>query len=600
MDPRPEGPMTSVPASGDDPILDPPAGETAALAPDAPVAPIPLARVEPVPTGSTVGGSRVRWLIGGGVALAAVAALALAAILVGARPLPEVFKYVPADSAIVAEVHPELPGDQRQRLGNFLAHFPGFADQSSLDQKIDEVLGRVVHDGSGGAVDYATQVKPLLAGPLAVSASPGGLSAAMSGGSPAGFLLVATTDAGITCDTVFGSSAPGPSHRDIEIRNVEHDLACAVHDRFLLLGDVAAVRAGLDARLDGRGLDGSSSYREARAKLEGDQLATVFASGPALEGLLRDASASMGQALPAMNLPAWMVVGLRVDDGSLSIVAHSGPVTEAAPPSGAPSPAPAAESRFAEHLPADTLGYLEVHGVGALVERSLATMRADPAQADTIAQLEQGLLALGGATNLTGWIEDLGIAVLPVGDSVGGAILIRGTDADAAAARLTQVRNLLALAATGTDVTVRDSEHAGVTITTVDLGDLGTLLSGMGVPADVGGLRLELAIAARDDLVVVGIGSGVVERVLDVQAAASLATSGSYGEAVGLAGSRNEVQAYVALDRLVGFVEGLAPADQRAAWDRDVKPYVDHLAALAWSSGGADQGSRASLVLTVK
>ena len=70
-------------------------------------------------------------------------------------------------------------------------------------------------------------------------------------------------------------------------------------------------------------------------------------------------------------------------------------------------------------------------------------------------------------------------------------------------------------------MTVRDGEHNGVTITSVDLGDMSALLGGLGVgelgePVDVGDVRLELAIAARDDLVLVGLGEGVVERILDV------------------------------------------------------------------------------------
>ncbi|MEO7663613.1 MAG: hypothetical protein ABIV26_00685, partial [Candidatus Limnocylindrales bacterium] len=97
--------------------------------------------------------SRARWLIGGGIAVAAVAALVLIVSFLGGRPLPEALRYIPADSALVVEIRPELPGDQRQHLGNFLAHFPGFADQSILGQKIDEALGRMIRS-SGAPLDY--------------------------------------------------------------------------------------------------------------------------------------------------------------------------------------------------------------------------------------------------------------------------------------------------------------------------------------------------------------------------------------------------------------------------------------------------------------
>lgn len=551
-------------------------------------------------TQTGVGGSRTRWLIGGGIAVAAVAALALAAVLVGARPFPEVLRYLPADSAIVVELHPELPGDQRQHLGNFLAHFPGFADQSLLDQKIDEVLGRIVHEASSGAVDYTTRVKPLLAGPVALSASSRGIRDAMSGGSPAGLLLVATTDGEATCDSVFGSSIVGATHRGTELRIVERELACALHGRFMLLGDADAVRDGLDARLDARGMDGSSAYRTARAELEGDQLAIVFADGDALESLLLDASEILGQAVPQMAVPPWVIAGLSVADGALVVDAYLAPAADEAVASGAPSHAPAAESRFAATLPVDTLGYVEIHGVGALLDRALAAMRADPAQAETLGQLEGALMVVGGTDNLVSWIEELGIAVIPTDDAVGVVLLVRGTDAEAAAARVTQLRNLLALAAIGTDITVRDREHDGVTITTVDLGDLSALLGGLGIPGDVGEVQLQLALASRDDLVLVGVGEGVVERILDVDAGSSLGTAASYERSVELAGPRNDVQLYVALDSLVGLVEGFAPVDGLETWNRDVKPYAEHLAAVAWSAVHSATTSHSRFVLTVK
>lgn len=599
MDPQSDRPTSSIPEADANPSLETIDGEPAAFATGVGATPVPRSPVAAGPA-TGVGGSRARWLIGGGIAVAAVAALALAAVLVGARPLSEVLKYLPVDSAVVVELHPELPGDQRQRLGNFLAHFPGFADQAILDQKIDEVLDQVIREGSRGTVDYTARVKPLLAGPMALSMSAAGISGAMSGGVPAGLLLVATTDGTATCDSVFGSSIVGEAYRDVEIRVVDRGLACVLHGRFMLLGDIDAVRGGLDARLDARGMDGSSAYRTARATLEGEQLAIVFVDGHALEALLLDASGLVGGALPPVAVAPWMIAGLSAADDALVVDAYVARSAEVAAPSGGPSLAPAAESRLAAILPADTLGYIEVHGVGALLNRALAGVRANPSQAETLGQLEQALSVLGGTANVVDWIEELGIAVIPTGDAIGGALLIRGTDADTATARITQVRNLLVLAATGTDITVRNTEHNGVTITSVDLGDLSSLLGGLGVPGEVGDMRLQLALAARDDLVIVGLGDGVVERVLDVEAGTSLQTAASYRQALGLAGSRNDLQVYVAIDAVVAFVEGLAPTDELETWTRDFKPYVEHLAAVAGSSTNSATTSHSRFVLTVK
>ncbi len=597
--------MPPAPLGGAPPTVESVAVEPADVAPqpDAPrAADVASPPDQAQAASASPGGSRARWLIGGGIALAAVAGLVLAVTLLGARPLPEVFRYVPADSAVVVELRPELPGDQRQHLGNFLAHFPGFEDQSILDVKIDEALDRMIGQSSGGTVDYPTQVKPLLAGPMTVSMTTAGLRDVMSGDASGGFLLVASTDGKATCDSVFGSTTVGETHRAVEIRSIGGALfiSCAVHDRYMLLGNAEAIRDGVDARLDGKGIDGNSTFQTARNSLAGDQLATIFASGAALQDLLSETAAQLGQALPETAIAPWTIAGLRVIDDALVFDAYAPPLAAPSLPPGAPSLTPAAESRFAGTLPEDTLGFVEVHGVGALLQRGIAQMRADPAQADAIAQLEQGLLMLGGTDNLIGWIDDLGIAVLPTGDAVGGAVLIRGTDADTVAARLTQVRNLLVLASTGTDMTVRDTEHDGVTITTVDLGDLPTLLGDLGVPGDFGSARLQFSMAAQDDLLLVGIGEGVIERILDVESASSLQASASYRRAIEVAGPRNDLQVYVAIDAIIGVVESFASAEDLATWNRDIKPYLEHFAAGAWSSTNVVTTSRARIVLTVK
>jgi Protein of unknown function (DUF3352) len=549
------------------------------------------------------GGSRARWLIGGGVAVAALAGLVLAATFLGARPLPDALKYLPADSAIVIELRPELPGDQRQHFGNFLAHFPGFEDQSTLDAKLDETLDRITREASGGGVDYATQVKPLLAGPIAISVTPDALMAMASGGThpDAGILAVATTDGGVSCDDVFGTTSSDSTYREVDIRTVDAEVACAVHGRYLLVGPAASIRGGIDARLDGGGVDGSATYQSARAKLEGDQLASIFLDAGALANVLQDMAGAAGQDLPGGLAGTWLIEGLHVTDDALILDAYGPAASAGATPSGSPTVAPAAESRFAEVLPADTIGFVEVHGVGALVERALAGLRADPAQADAIQSLEAALAAVGGTDNLVSWIEDAGIAILPNGDAAGGAVLIRGADADAAAARVAQIRNLLVLASTGTDITLHDTDHGGVTITTVDLGDLSTLLGQLGAPGtDVGDARLSFSMAARDDLVVIAVGDGLVERILDVDQGSSLAASSTYGRVIEIAGRRNDGQVYVGLDSTLALVEGLLPPDQLGTWSSELKPYLDHLGGAALTSTTSSTGFHGRGVLTVK
>ncbi|MEO8469707.1 MAG: hypothetical protein ABI573_08590, partial [Chloroflexota bacterium] len=196
---------------------------------------------------------RTRWLVAGLVSVLAIGGAVAAAVILGAKPLPEAYRYLPADSAIVAELRPDLPGDQRGHLGNFLAHFPGFADQSTLAAKIDETFMRLVSEGSSGSVDYATRIKPLLTGPLVVGTGIDGLQNQVG-------LAVASTDGVATCSIVFGSVTALETHRAVAIESVDSGMACAIDGRFMLVGDPASIRAGIDAHLDHKGVDTNATF----------------------------------------------------------------------------------------------------------------------------------------------------------------------------------------------------------------------------------------------------------------------------------------------------------------------------------------------------
>lgn len=549
---------------------------------------------------------RGRWIVAGFVVVAAIVGTIAAFLILGTKPLPEAYRYLPADSAVVLEFRPEFPGDQRQHLGNFLARFPGFADQSSFSDKLDQVLSRLVGQATDGQVDYWTQIKPLLAGPMVAGVDADDVGHMADGGTAAFGLLVATTDGSATCDVVFGTSTEGETHREVAIRSVLHDLSCAVDGRFLLLGDMTSVKAGIDAQRDHTGLDGSSRFRSAREMLSGDQIALAYVDGAAFVGTLKEL-VPVGNAADSLTsmVPDWLVVGLRVEDDALQLEAHSPPMPAAAMASGVPTAAPPGTSAFATMIPADALGFIEAHGAGSSIQRAIARMEAEPNLAGAIEQLTGALTAVGGVTNVVGWIEDFGVAGIPTGDSVGAVVLIRGTDAAATAGRLAQLHNLLILASTGTDITLHDIDHDGVTITSVDIGDLDSVLGALGLES--GGLdlgptaRLSFSLAARDDILLLGIGEGVVERILDTSEAASISTTSAYRRVVELAGRKSDFAAYLALDAVLGWAEAnlLNDADLET-WSRDLKPYLDPLAGLGAAGTTTTTGGTGRLVITVK
>ena len=632
MDPRPEQPLQSaeaeLPPPADDEATAPlvatsPAGSPGGEAsePGVGAAPEPGlgAGTEPpvgdalapaVVAASAPRRSGLRWLVAAIVVVAVIGAAVLATMFLGARPLPEALRYMPADSALVVELRPELPGDEREHLGNLLAHFPGFADQSTLDAKIDEALGRLVRQADS-AIDYAKQVKPLLAGPLTVSMSAADLAGSGSGKTPAGLLLVATTDGKATCSSISGSpTTAGETHRGVklEVLATNSEAACALDGRFLLFGTAAAIEHGIDAHADGKGVDGNSTFRSARQRLTGDQVGLLFLNGKIATGSLASLAPSLGiDTSVASAFPEWLVAGLRVVDDAIQVELVTPPVAVAssapALPSGLPTDPPPAKSHFAAMLPANAFGFVEAHGMGANIQRAIAQLGADPATASSLKQVEDALTSIGGVENLAGWIEDLGIAGVPVGDGAGAIVLIRGTDAAATQGRLDQLRNLLALASVGSDISVRTADHNGVAVTSVDLGDLGPTLESLGAPAGIlpSGSHVKFTMAATGGVLLLGVGDGVIEAVLDTDAAHSLAAFDTYGKAIERAGTPNDLEVFLAIDSIAGWLEAHPPAGTDLTdFNANVKPYLDHLAGAVESTVTDGTGTHARIVITVK
>ena len=119
---------------------------------------------------------------------------------------------------------------------------------------------------------------------------------------------------------------------------------------------------------------------------------------------------------------------------------------------------------------------------------------------------------------------DSALVVARSGDGIEGGIIVIPADAAAGRQLLTTLRSFVQLGGSQAGITVRDEDHAGTTITIIDLGtasDLAGLAGGLGgmpIPTDPGGLpegRVELSYAATDDVVVIGSSPDFVRHALD-------------------------------------------------------------------------------------
>jgi hypothetical protein len=600
-----------VAAAGDTaPVPQPAGGEPAATA----TVPPALVATGAAATTAVAATSRRRWLIAGGVAIVAIAAIIAGVMLLGSRPTPEALRYIPADSVAVGELRLDLPGDQLEKVGNLLAHFPGFKDQSSLPQKLDEALGRLVQSATSGGADYAADVKPWLAGPLFFGIRP------TTDGSESGAaaldhgVAVATTDGKVTCDALFAREKHPPTnvtYKSFKLSvTADGTFACALDGRYGLLGDPVSIEAALDAHTAGTGVDTSVDYKAARDALGSDRLATLFVAGKdvlQLQGLLQSQLPIPSTGL-LPNVPRWAMAGFRAEDDALVLDLVSAPGDESGA-SGAPASSAAAStlptnpppktSTLATLLPGDTVVLAEGHGAGIGIQKLLVALRADPAAAGTLGQVDSALALVGGADGLLGWIDDAGVVVVPDGSSVAGGVVLLAPDDATATAKVGQLESFLQLAGIGGGIDIQETTVNGTKITTATLGDLGALLKLAGANIDVpAGTSLAISVAARGSLVMIGGGETFARHILEADD--RLVEQAGYKKAIARAADKNLAQVYVATSALLPLAESALPAAEKATFEADMKPYLEPFDALVMTTTTDGTLSRTRIVATVK
>jgi hypothetical protein len=200
----------------------------------------------------------------------------------------------------------DLPGDQRQKAGEFLAHFPGFADRTTLDQGVDQFLDRVTKQASRDRYSYTGDVKPWFSGvvsaamldlprmpiPRAGAESPGPDATQV----PKVVVVVGVQDrarAQAAIDKIKGDLAGqgvtfsgtaradgtevvtfGPTGDDAPV----HPAYALTSDAVVVAMDVADLNAALDRKAAGADTLGKDQrFTGDLAKLRGDRVGLVFA-----------------------------------------------------------------------------------------------------------------------------------------------------------------------------------------------------------------------------------------------------------------------------------------------------------------------------------
>jgi uncharacterized protein DUF3352 len=564
-------------------------------------APPPATTAQPV---RTSGGGRLRWGMALLVTLVIVGIGAIAALLLTGQSAPSsVVGYAPADSVMYGELRLDLPGDQRQKLGQFLSRFPGFKDQANMPTKVDEVLDRIVMAMTSNRQDFSTHIKPWFGGEFGFSLSNLPVTATPDMKDARFLLLISVSDATKArawLDGVIGDAPTSTTDHNgtqlILIGDGSLKGALGIHGKVMLFGDETSVRAAVDTNGAGQ-LAKAARFAAAIEAVSGDSLGYFWFDMDRYFDWIAEASKSMPGGLGVEFdetyknlLPEWLIVRLQARGDAIAMEVAS-------PHVDSPVKFTNRAGELAPHLPPSTIALVDAHEIGDALLQTVQLYRTNPGTAEAFKQIDQVAVLFGGFEGILGWMRDGGFAVTRDGDKIDGGVVFSPKDRAGGERLLATLRSYAVLGGgqAGLQVQVRDEPYAGTTISVIDFGDwrdIGALAGGATIPFEG---RLELAYAATDKVVVIGLGDSFVKAVLDAKPGASLADDARYKSLVDRVGAQNVGSAYLDITAVRGLVESrfrTADAAGFANYETEIRPYLEPLDAYIQATtidGGLDR-----------
>jgi hypothetical protein len=438
----------------------------------------------------------------------------------------------PANTVVYVNVYLLPSTGQQMNLAELIGRLPGFADDASLDEKIDQVVQNLL---SGSGIDYRADLKPWLGDQVAFAAWPGADDATEL----QVVLLAEVRDreaAEASVASVLGADGATfttQTYEGVELQ-VSDGGAYAFVGEMVVFGTSAE---GLQAVVDVSGGDGSlggePEFRAAIDRLPDDHLASIFVdvAGIAAAGGAEDA---VGGITTASAVLVAEPSGLRVSG--------SAPLTDAE--SGA-SGEPPAVSTLAEWMPADTIAEAVVFDLRSVFEEAEDAIGSAPGgeevggMIDTIRAVAAIALGIDLDADVLPLLEgEVGIAVGLLSETglPSGQLLLRPDDAGSAEALL----DTLAERLTAVGATIETETAAGAEIVTVALPDTGSV-----------------SYAVLDGTVILALTPDDVRAALDANAAGTtLAASPSYAAGFEPMSTRAGSEVWVDVSALVDALGG--------------------------------------------
>ena len=455
----------------------------------------------------------------------------------------------PADSAFYANVYLQPSTGQQMNLSELIGRLPGFADDASLDEKVDQVVQNLLSDTG---IDYREQIKPWLGNQLAVAGWPRTDDVADSLADPMAVVIADVKDMDAAQDAVgdlvadAGASFTAETYDGTEIQVSDGGSYAFVGDMLVIGESTEGIRAVIDVAGGAESLADQPDFAATMDSLEPDHLASAYVDIAAVG----EASGMAEQVSGVSTAGAVLVAepdGLRLS-GSAPFDEESAAASTAASFALGGEP-----SSLVDWMPADTVAEAVVFGLRQTLENAETALGAVPEGEEVTSALDtvRALAALGLGIDLDNDVlplldREVAVAVQGFdGTLPTGQLLLRPSDPDAASAALDRLADALT--------------SAGAERTTVRAAD--AELTVLAIPDTA-----EVAYGIVDDVVILGLGADDVAAAIEAHASgSSLGASEDYTRTFEVAGTRGGTEAYVDVGAAVELLGEPAelPADAR-------------------------------------
>jgi Protein of unknown function (DUF3352) len=452
----------------------------------------------------------------------------------------------PANTALYVNVYLQPSTGQQMNLGGLIGRLPGFADESSLDEKVDQVVQNLL---SQTGLDYREQIKPWLGNQVALAIP----ATAVDDPDTAPVVIAEVKDRDAAEAAIAGIAADGSGLSTQDYDGVELQVAADSGTAYGFVDEMLVVAPGaealhgvIDVANGDESLGSRPDFRNTMDGLEADHLASAFVDIAAFAAATGTEDQISGVSTAGAVLVAERE-GLRLsgfapfDDG------------DAAPSDRAGFALGGEPSSLSDWMPESTLGELVVFGLRQTLEDAEAAIGEVPEGEDVASTLDtiRALAAFGLGIDLDADVlplldREVAVAITGFdGELPSGQLLLRPEDPDAAAASLDRIAERLgAVGASTATETVGDVE-----VTILTLPDTG-----------------EVAYAVVDGIVIIGFGvDDVVASIEAHESGRTLGGSAAYERTFEVAGTRAGNEGYVDVGAVVDLLGGTMdlPPDAR-------------------------------------